>query len=567
MFQHIRRHQKWLWIVISGAVIASFVIYFTPDAKVGMGSRGGSVDYGRINGRPVTQKDLMTAYTEARLRYLFAYGNWPGNDEFGRQMGFDLNTEAENRLFLAEKIRELGIQVSDQEVGDWIAEMFSDRQTKTFKREAYEQFVQARLGEQNIKESTFQDFVRHEIAVGHLIFVAGMSGHLVPPREAEARYRRDHEQMTASVLTFSISNYLAGVTLDQTALMTFYTNRMAEYRLPERVAVNYVRFDATNFFGEVDQQFAKITNYVQMVESEYAKRGADSFKDAAGKVLDAEAAKAQIRQEHRMEAALVAARRKASTFVEELLNDFENGPTKGKTDLLELKAAAKGMAVAATAPFSQREGPREMRTMATFGQVAFKLNAEEPYSNPVPDEETVYVLSLKQRLPSENPPFDTVRDRVTESFRRNQALEAARSASRTLQSTLSTGLAGGRKFEDLCAEAKVSAVKVPGFSLATTSLPAENQRIPLMELKNIASALAPGKLSESVTTRDGAMLVYLHERLPADESKMKAELPAFLKTLREGRNYEAFNEWFRKEKELAHLIGLPTQRARKETAE
>ena len=38
MFAHIRRHQKWLWLFISAAVIISFVWYFNPNQQMGAGS-------------------------------------------------------------------------------------------------------------------------------------------------------------------------------------------------------------------------------------------------------------------------------------------------------------------------------------------------------------------------------------------------------------------------------------------------------------------------------------------------------------------------------------------------
>jgi hypothetical protein len=568
MFQHIRRHQKWLWIVISAAVIISFVVYFTPDANIGRGGRGGGdANYGSINGRSIKQKELLAAYREAQLRYLFSYGNWPGNDEFGREMGFDVEREAENRLFLAEKIRELNIQVSEQEVADYIADAFSDRQTKAFRQDAYDQFVKTRLAERGMGEEDLTRFIRTEVAVGHLISVAGLSGTMLPPREAEAQYRRENEQLTASVLTFSQSNYVAGVNLDPLALQVFYTNRMSIYRVPERVAVSYVKFDATNFLAEADAQIAKITNYNQVVDMEYQKRGVDSFKDAAGKVLEAEAAKVQIRSEHRMETALVAARRKAGSFVEEIQTAFEANPSK--TNLLEELALSRGMIVASTAPFTQRDGPREMRTLARFSEIAFKLSAEEPYSTPIPDEECIYVIGIKERLPSMNPPFDTVKDRVTDEYRRGQALEAARNAAKAFAATLTNGLAAGRKFEELCAEAKLTPINLPAFSLATRTLPeAETNRVSLSDLKNAASALAPGRASGAVGVRDGSMVVYLHSRAPVEDAKVQLELPIYQKTLREGRHYEAFQEWFRKEKELARMTGLPSQQAnRKEAAE
>jgi hypothetical protein len=43
------------------------------------------------------------------------------------------------------------------------------------------------------------------------------------------------------------------------------------------------------------------------------------------------------------------------------------------------------------------------------------------------------------------------------------------------------------------------------------------------------------------------MLVYVQSQLPLDEAQMKAEMPAFINTLRRTRAQEAFNQWFGKE--------------------
>ena len=54
-------------------------------------------------------------------------------------------------------------------------------------------------------------------------------------------YKREHQEVATEAVFFSASNYLAGVTVPPSALAQFYTNRLAVYRLPERVQVSYVR--------------------------------------------------------------------------------------------------------------------------------------------------------------------------------------------------------------------------------------------------------------------------------------------------------------------------------------
>src|SRR3954447_7830512 len=97
MFGTIRRHQKWLWIVISTVTIVSFVAFFSPQRRRQAGWTGSRDQVGSINGRPVYREEYASAYREAELRYLFSYGDWPGNDNMSRQSGV-MEREARNRM-------------------------------------------------------------------------------------------------------------------------------------------------------------------------------------------------------------------------------------------------------------------------------------------------------------------------------------------------------------------------------------------------------------------------------------------------------------------------------------
>ena len=105
-----------------------------------------------------------------------------------------------------------------------------------------------------------------------------------------------------------------------------------------------------------------------------------------------------------------------------------------------------------------------------FVQAAFKLSADTPFSSPVVEEDAVYILALDRRVPSEVPPFESVRDRVTADWRYEQAVQQARQAGQAFQATLTNGLAAGKSFTELCTAAKLKPVLLPPVSLATRSV-------------------------------------------------------------------------------------------------
>ena len=92
---------------------------------------------------------------------------------------------------------------------------------------------------------------------------------------------------------------------------------------------------------------------------------------------------------------------------------------------------------------------------------------------------------------------------------------------------------------------------MPPFSPSTRSLPQIEDRVSLGELKAAATALAPGQASDFRVSRDGGFILHVQSRLPVDDAKLKLELPAYLTELRQERLYVAFNEWFRRQLELA----------------
>jgi hypothetical protein len=567
MFAHIRRHQKWLMFIFAAVVIVSMVQFLDPTVGRRGGGRNrsggdGSGQYGSINGRELTREEVYQAAREARLRFFLSYGRWPESDETFRQF-YDEDRELGQRLFLIEKIKDLDVRVSDAAVADWIAHNFRDREGGQFRLERYQQIVQQLLRPAGYSEEEFREYARHEVGIQHLVALGGVSGSLIPPREAEALFRKENEEMKAEVVLFSVSNYLAGVEIKDAALQEFYTNNMARYRTPEQVQVSYVKFEATNYLAEVNQQLAQRTNLTAELQAEYQRRGADSFKDKDGKTLSPEAAIEKMKEEGRQSLALLEARKKATPFAEQLFELYEK---EKQADNLERLAAATGLQSAVTEPFSRSEGPKDLKASGMITQVAFALTPEQPIaSEPLVGEEAVFVIALKRKLPSEVQPFDSVREKVTEEYRRREAMQAAQKAGQAFYAALTNGLAQNRTFEAICAEAKVEPAKLPPFSASTRSLPDWDGRLDLNLVRDIASALAPGKTSEFVPmpTRGGGLVLRLISKQPVDEAKVRTELPAFVATLRETRQREAFSEWFRKELELAHVIGLPSSKKSK----
>ena len=565
MLGQIRRHQKWLWVLVAGGTIISFIIFMDPSVgRRGRGFRraaGGSADFGYSNGHAISREEYYDAYKEAVLGFKMYSGRWPGEDEGSRQL-FDPDRRIQQRLLLIEKLNQMNITVPDSAVIERLADMFRDPKQGTIHMEDYERFVtdelpQIRLsGDVQLTRDDFERFVRHDVGIQQLYQLGGLSGSLVVPREADALYRHENEQVVAEVVLFTASNYLATITLDPVAVKQFYTNNLPDYYIPEKVQVGYVKFDATNFLAEADRLLSQQTNLNQAIEQFYMRRGPESYKDSEGKTLSREAALKKIRDEEQHGQAMNLAQKKGADFLQELFGLYEKEPKS--SDNLERLASASGLQSAVTEPFARSEPPRDLKVADSFADVAFALSPDQPVpTEPLVGTDAVYVIAYKKKIPRELQPFDAVRDKVIEEYRRREADQAARKAGQAFYATLTNGFAQNKSFQAVCLEANVLTVKPPPFSLAARSLPGWDGRMDLGVLQDATANLATGGTSGFVRTRDGGLIVNITSRQPVDEAKMKAELPAYLERIRQERHAEAFNEWIRKETEQARISHLP----------
>lgn len=536
MIGTIRKHSKWLWGVIVVAVILSFVIWSDATPGRSVFSSTGS-DFGRLYGRPVTRdqylKALNAVEVDDRMR---------GNQ--GRT-GVDRERQVQEYLLLQSKIREMGIQVSDEAVGAYIRETFKDPSTGAFNYDALIQNLQQRT---RVPEAAFIDYVRQQVAIQHLVEVVGASSRLVTPREAQAEFSRENEQYVTSVALFSVSNILSSITAKPEELTQFYSNRIASYRIPERSVLMYVRFDATNYLAEAKTEIAKDATFTNRFEQYYTQRGADAFRDEQDKVMSKEAAFVKLQEETAEQGALVLARRAASVFNDELGKLTNVNPAAFATTAQKL-----GVPVRSTPPFRAGERIVGLEELTQLPQRVAALDAETPYTEPLDGTSYVAIPLLQAKLPPEIPSFESVRERVGRDFKQDRARISAREAGEKFQSAAAVGVGAGKTFSEVAAAQRVTHAELPAFSIASQSVPGLDARLNLYSLKNAAFVLKTNEVGRYTETADGGFVLYLKEKRPVSEAAIKAGLPAALAESRQQRRMAAFQNWFGTEFQKAGL--------------
>lgn len=512
-----------------GITAITFVFFMGSGPSRGGGGRAISDNYGTIYGKKITADDYRDAQAGFLLSYWFRSNfEWPDkNPEFSEAV---MERETYVRLMLAQKARDLGIHVGDDAVVTVANEMLRSL-GRNGRPVPLEEFVQRILQPKGLTAQDFESFVRQYLVLEQLQQAVGLTGEFITPREVAAAYQRDHQELSAQIVFFSASNYLTSVTANPAAVAQFYTNYLAEYRLPDRVQVSYVTFEVSNFLAQARAEWAK-TNFDAVVETYFRQAGADYENSKS----PAEA-KDKIRGELIRARAGNDARLQANEFASAVF-----GQEPARPDNLAAMARQKGLAVHVTAPFAADFGPEEFTAPPGFIKAAFGLTPDEPFAGPVAGPDAVYVLAYGKQIPSEIPPLEQIRSRVTRDYQLHAAIQLARRAGTNFVHTL-TGRTADRGFATLCVSAGLQPLALPAFSLSTRELPELGDRAELNQLKQAAFTTPVGKTSDFETTGDGGFIVYIQSRLPVDQAKMNSDLPQYLAEFRRERSAEAFNQW------------------------
>jgi hypothetical protein len=537
MFGTIRRHQTWLWAIIITLTIISFVIFFSPYTRTSQSSR--RTDLGSINGQAITRDDFNRAYDEVLLQYFFmSHGQWL--TEAARQNSFDPEQRTYLRLLAIQKQEDLGIHVSSETAAQFATTVLANmRLTK-------EKFDENVLHPHGLTMDDFARFAQHEIGIEELMATVGMSGRLVTTQEVKSVYIRENETLKAQAVFFSGSNYVSQVNPTPEQISQFFTNRQAFYRIPERIQVNYVRFPLSNYLASAEKQ---LTNLDEKID-EYVKQMGTNYP---GDTKTPEEAKSFLRQNEIEKAEMAEASKDARMFDSKV---FDINSTNAGPENLEIVAKTSNLPVQTSPPFDREHVPKELDVSPNFAKVVFALTHDEPVSPPIAGRDGVYVVALTKTLPSEAPTFETVRDKVTADYKYAEALKLARKAGADFDKLLTNGMAQGKTFDAICAEAKVKPTVLPPFSLKTKEIPIVEEHMDIRQFKQVAYGTPLTKTSGFQPTMDGGVEVYVQSKSPPDENKMTAELPTFVAEVRRARQNEAFEAWFRKEGSKA-LADIP----------
>ncbi|HTV39689.1 MAG TPA: hypothetical protein VMF08_03880 [Candidatus Sulfotelmatobacter sp.] len=541
MIETIRKHSKWLLYIIAAATIFSMVFYMSSAGHSGNGAGGGvntNLVSGEIYGQAVTEDMYERMEKGVDLDFFFHYGEFPEQNpqvtpEYKEQMTYI-------RMMEVEKAQQLGVHVTMDQTEQMAANYLrSPTLQRVFqvRDEAVplNNFVSQVLEPAHLTEDDFANFIHDNMAIEQVQMLYGLAGQLVTPQEATNEYVREYQEYSTEIIFFSASNFLDRVSVSPGDVAEFYTNYMANYRLPDRVQVSYVVFNVTNFFGQAEHGIGS-SNLDLEVQNVVTKYG--SAMNAVPDAKTEDDAREEIRKFLIRREAMQLAVTQADNFAQSV---FNIQPASAQS--LETAARHAGLTVEHPAPFGADYGPSEFTAPPAFTRTAFELSSDSPLSEPVEAPDGIYLIAYQTNFPSEIPPLYKIRDRVTEDLKMRLATITAEREGTNFAHQASIQMAAGKSFAAVGFAAGLSPQVLPPFSLTTQDMPELGDHATLNQLKEVVLMTAVGTASPFVPTDDGGFILYVQSRYPIDQQKMAEEMPQFIEELRNQRGNQAYSDW------------------------
>lgn len=474
--------------------------------------RGGNVGVGPIDGKVVTQDDLIKAQKMATISLRLFSNRQADNDAEQR--------EVYTRLIVAKKLEDLEIEVPKQSVVKEIKSIFKDPTTGTFSRSFYTNVVAALP--RGIRESDLHEFIRQNLGIRQLAGTIALADTMVTPMEGKEMSRREKRKAIANLAVFKGTNFTDKVDLVEAELMQYYTNNMPSYRTTETRAATFVEFAATNYFSEAESEFDGLQ---QLVDDEY-QLTKDTLLGEDGNPTPEADAKAKIKSDLLLPRAKLLAKKDAYAFTKEIIEQTASTNVVGTNKLAVFKGQAllRGLNPVDSDYFNQfgrigtkNPGPDGVKTAidvsAEANSTAFRLTLEEPFPNePLESKDSWFFMGLEDVKSSEVQPYIDVKGRVESGYRRDKVRELLREAGEAFYLTLTNELSDKSKsFEQVVTNAGYEFIAIPEFDIQTTTLTNFKAAVSLGTIKNTAFGLGEGEVSEFIPSGQNGYIVQLVE--------------------------------------------------------
>ena len=244
--------------IILGVIILSFIF-----AGVG-GYINSSADTAAatVNGEEITTSSFEQAFQSERSRMESQLGDTfnqlAANPEYLKTFREGVLQRLINDKLMDQKVRELGLRISDSELRDTIVNMPEFSVAGQFNNDRY----QALLLQAGFTPAEFRDYLRGQMARQQLSAALGQSDFALPT-EATDFLNIQNQTRDARYFEVPASIFEAEVEISEQDINDYYQANIAQYDTDEKVDVAYVEVKVEDFIGEAVVDEADISLYYE----------------------------------------------------------------------------------------------------------------------------------------------------------------------------------------------------------------------------------------------------------------------------------------------------------------
>jgi len=367
----------------------------------------------------IMESDYKFAYS---LRYNMLYSrlrqqfpNQP-NPEYmidEKSLRQDVIEKMAREKLVADKARELGLEVSDTEVQEAIASAFRDPGTGQFDRDSYRRV----LMNMGASSDYYENFVKEQMLFQKYldIIAAGVD---VTPQEVRERYAFENEELKLDYVALDPEVVSPDVLPSDSVVADYYEENQKEYFLGQTRIVDYVSWDVEKLSSEIEITDEEIKEY---------------YEDSKGRYMTAPP---QVKARHILirvdrdapENDIAAAKAKAQEIAEQARQEGADFAELARENSEGPSAEAGGdLGWFTKQEYAQMFGMQAM--VPEFEETAFALEEGE-VSDPVQTSFGWHVIKTEERNEGEYMPLEEAEEEIRETLRITKSLDIGREKAR-----------------------------------------------------------------------------------------------------------------------------------------
>jgi peptidyl-prolyl cis-trans isomerase D len=510
---------KIVWGLFIGLVVFAFVAMdmATPDNN---SPKKNNVVVGKVFNDEVKYNELMRSFYSTSLDYTLRSGQ---ELRMTDQVEQELTNAAWERIAVLKEANNQEYSVSNDEIIERIKDIIRYvSQSDQYNPEIYDAFVNNFLPRYGMNAKDFDLFIKETLMIEKILEDIDENLLFIDEAEIKETFHNLNDLLSVQYALIERKGFNSSP-ISEEENYSFYTKNIEEFRVPEKISVDYIKFQITDYTNS-------ITVTPNMIETSYSNN-LDRFKlDSENEEISyksLEDVSEEIKTQLLMLLARDAATAKAYDFVADISDSSKNFSDVAK-DL--------GIPISTSKSFSINDQVEQNETSQRFNEIAFNLDLtpENYFSDPIVEANNVYVLALREKFDSFVPNYEDISKEVNNVAQfeadNNEYADFTHSLFLEIQSKITDGMS----FNEAISSHKLDVVNCDIFSLSKP-LEGNFSREIMSQMYNAQEGFVT-----AINSAEGVIISYLLKREMDKNSILDDQRQEITAQLRQQKTLELF---------------------------